>query len=75
MLLKAMQVLIMLKFQIHLTLNYNLKILNLQLKVRLIELLTQLKGFKFMATLFLAFKKIESKDKRKCDNFCSSSKA
>ena len=63
---------------------YNVKILNsfnleLQLKdtesaikSKLIELLTQLKGFKFVATL--VFKKIESEDKTKYDNFYSSSK-
>ena len=39
------------------------------------ELLTQLKGFKFVTTLVLVFKKIESEDKTKYDNFYSSSKA
>ena len=37
--------------------------------------MTQLKGFKFVTTLVLVFKKIESKDKTKFDNFYSSSKA
>ena len=37
--------------------------------------MTQLKGFKFVTTLVLAFKKIESKNKTKYDNFYSSSKA
>ena len=67
--------------------TYNVEILNsfnpeLQLKdtesstkSRLIELLTQLKGFKFVAALVLVLKKIESKDKTKYDNFHSSSKA
>ena len=67
--------------------TYNVEILNsfnpeLQLKdtesaikSKLIELLTQLKGFKFMTTLVLVFKKIESKDKTKYDNFYSGSKA
>ena len=66
---------------------YNVEILNslnaeLQLKdtesaikSKLIELLTQLRGFKFMITLVLTFKKIECKDKTKYDNFYSSSKA
>ena len=45
------------------------------IKSKLIKLLTQLKGFKFMATLVLVFKKKESKDKTKYDNFYSSSKA
>ena len=42
------------------------------IKKKLIDLLTQLKGFKFVTTLVLVFKKIESKDKTKFDNFCSS---
>ena len=37
--------------------------------------MTQLKHFKFMTTLVLVFKKIESEDKTKHDNFYSSSKA
>ena len=40
----------------------------------LMELLTQLKCFKFVTALVLAFKKIEYKDKTKYDNFYSSSK-
>ena len=35
--------------------------------------MTELKGFKFVTTLVLVFKKIESKDKTKCDNFYTSS--
>ena len=38
-------------------------------------MLTQLKGFKFGTTLVLVFKKIESENKTKYDNFYSSSKA
>ena len=60
--------------------SYNVEILNffpeLQLKDtesaiknKLTELLTQLKGFKFVAALVLMFKTIESKDKTKYDNF------
>ena len=37
--------------------------------------MTQLKGFEFVATLVLMFKKMESEDKTKYDNFYSSSKA
>ena len=44
-------------------------------KSKLIELLTQLRGFKFVKTLILVFKRIESKDKTKYGNFYSSSKA
>ena len=61
--------------------TYNVQILNffnaeLQLKdtesaikSKLIELLTQLRVFKFVSTLVLMFKKIQSKDKTKYDNF------
>ena len=45
------------------------------IKSKLIELLAQLKGFKFVIALALVFKKIESEDKTKYDNFYSSSKA
>ena len=44
-------------------------------KGKLLELLTQLKGCKFAATLVLVFKKIESEDKTNYENFHSSSKA
>ena len=44
------------------------------IKSNLIELLRQLRGFKFVTTLVLLFKNIESKDKTKYDNFYSSSK-
>ena len=40
-----------------------------------VDLLTQLKGFKLVATLVLMFKKIESKDKTNYDTFYSTSKA
>ena len=45
------------------------------IKIKLIELLTQLRGFKVVTALALAFKKIESENKTKHDNFYSSSKA
>ena len=45
------------------------------IKSKLIELLTQLRGFKLVTTLVLVFKKTKSKDKAKYDNFYSSSKA
>ena len=37
--------------------------------------MTQLKGFKFVTTFVLVFKKIENEDKTKYGNFYSSSKA
>ena len=67
--------------------TYNVEILNslnpkLQLKstesaikIKLIEILTELKDFKFVTTLVLVFKKIENKDKTKLENFYSNSKA
>ena len=45
------------------------------IKSKVIELLTQLRGFKFVTTLILVFKNIESKDKTKYYNFYSSSNA
>ena len=66
--------------------SYNVEILNsfnleLQLKdaesaikSKLTHLLTQLKGFKFVATPVLEFKKIEKEDKTKYDIFYSNSK-
>ena len=44
------------------------------MKSKLIELLTQLKDFKFVTTLVLTFEKIESEGKTKYGNFYSSSK-
>ena len=44
-------------------------------KSKLIELLNQLKDFKFVTTLFLVFKRIENKENAKHDNFYSSSRA
>ena len=68
MLSKAMQVLPMLKFSILLTLNYNLKDTESTIKNKLKRLFSELRRFKFLTTLVLVFKKIESKDKTKCDN-------
>ena len=45
------------------------------IKSKLIELLSELRGFRFVTTPVLVFKKIQSKDKTKYDNFYSSSKA
>ena len=45
------------------------------IKSKLIELLTQLKGFKFVATLVSVFKKIYSEQKTKYDSFYSRSKS
>ena len=45
------------------------------IKNRLIDLLTQMKGSKFVATLVLDFKKIKSNNKTKYDTFHSHSKA
>ena len=70
MLLKVFQILIILKSQILLTLNYNLIYLNTEsdpesaIKNKLIDLFSELIGFKFVATLILVFKKVDSKDKQ-----------
>ena len=45
------------------------------IKSKITDLLTQLKGFKFVATLLLVFKKIESEAKTKYETFYSHSKA
>ena len=45
------------------------------IKSKWIKLLTQLTGFKFVTALARVFKKIESKDKTKYDNFYTNSKA
>ena len=62
------------------TLNYfnpeqQLKDIESAIKSKLIELLIQLKGFKFVTTLVLVLKKIENEHKKKNDNFYSNSKA
>ena len=73
MLLKVMQVLTMLKSLILLIRNY--KDTQSAFKNTLNGLLTELKDFKFVATLVLEFKKIQSNDKMQYSPFCSSSKA
>ena len=57
--------------------NIELQLKNTEsaIKSKLIELLNQLKGFKFVTTLILVFKKTESTQKTKYDNFYSRSKA
>ena len=59
MLLKAMQVLMMLKFFTFFNSELQLKDTESAIKSKLIELLTQLKGFKFVTALVLVFKKIK----------------
>ena len=68
MLLKVVHVLIMLKFQILLTMNYDLKTLNLQPKINQ-KILTELKGLKFGVALILVLQKIEGEDKTIHDTF------
>ena len=45
------------------------------MKNKLIDLLTELRGFKFVKTLVLEFKKIENDDKTKHSTFYLNSKA
>ena len=65
---------VMLKFSILLTLNYNLEDTESAIKNKLKNLLTELRGFKFVTTLVLVHQ-IESDDKTKYDTFHSYSKA
>ena len=74
MLLKIIQVLITLRFSTFFNLKPQLKDTESASKSKLIELLTQLKGFKIVATSILVFKQIESEHKIKYENFCSTSK-
>ena len=67
--------------------SYNNEILNLfnpelqlkdtesEIKSKLVDLLSELKGFKFVTVLVSMFKKIECEDKTKYDTFYSKSKA
>ena len=63
----------MLKFQLFLNPELQLKDIESALKCKLIDLLTQLKGFKSVTKLILVFKKTESKGKIKYDAFYSNS--
>ena len=58
-----MQVLIMLKFLDSFNPKLQLKDTESSIKNKLIDLLAELRGFKFVATLVLEFKKIQSNDK------------
>ena len=80
MFLKAMQVLIILKFYIvEISNSFNpemqLKDTESAMKSKLIKWLSQLKRFNFVATVALVFKNKESEDKTKYDNVYSTSKA
>ena len=44
------------------------------IKSKLIKILTQLKGFKFVTGLVIVFKKIKSEDETRFENVCLSSK-
>ena len=53
--------------------NCNLKDTKSARKTKVIYLLAQLKGFRFVTTLVLVFKKIETESKTKYDHFYSNS--
>ena len=74
MFLKAIEILIMLKFQIFFNTELQLRETESAIKSRLIELLTQSKSPEFLTTFDLVFKKIESENS-KYITFYSSSKA
>ena len=58
-----MQILIMLKFLDSFNPKLQLKDTESSIKNKLTDLLAELRGFKFVATLVLEFKKIQSNDK------------
>ena len=74
MLLIAMQVLLMLNFQSSFNLDLQFTDTESEAKSKLMKLLIRLKGFEFLITLALVFKKIESEYKTNYENFSSSSK-
>ena len=75
MLLKAMEVLIMLKFLNFFNLELQLNDTKSTIKNKFKKFLPELRGFKLVITLVFAFRNIESEDKTKYDNLYSSSKA
>ena len=64
MLLIAMQVLLMLNFQSSFNLDLQFTDTESEAKSKLMKLLIRLKGFEFLITLALVFKKIEMNIKR-----------
>lgn len=74
MLLIAMQVLLMLNFQSSFNLDLQFTDTESEAKSKLMKLLIRLKGFEFLITLALVFKKIENEYKTNYENFSSSSK-
>ena len=71
--LKVMEVLIMLKILNYF--NHELQLKSIEsIKNNLTKLRTQLKGCKFVTTLVLEFKEIESDDSTKYDTFYLNSK-
>ena len=75
MLLKAMQVLTMLKFLNFFNPELQLKDSKSVIKNKFKKFLPELRGFKLVITLVFVFRKIESEYKTKYDNLYSSSKA
>ena len=74
MLLIAVQVLLMLNFQSSFNLDLQFTDTESEAKSKFMKLLIRLKGFEFLITLALVFKKIESEYKTNYENFSSSSK-
>ena len=69
-----MQVLLMLNFQSSFNLDLQFTDTESEAKSKLMKLLIRLKGFEFLITLALVFKKIENEYKTNYENFSSSSK-
>ena len=65
-------------YSVEILISYNpelqLKDIESAIKRKLIELLPQLKSFKFVTALVLVFKRIESEDKTKHDTFIHTQK-
>ena len=69
MIIKVMQVLIILKFKNFLILKCNFKYTESAIRNTLIDLLSELRGFKLVKTLALEFKKIEDDEKNNRNSF------
>ena len=69
MIIKVMQVLIILKFKNFLILKCNFKYTESAIRNTLIDLLSELRGFKLVKTLAVEFKKIEDDEKNNRNSF------
>ena len=75
MLIKIRKVFIMLQYWIILIVNYSLKDTESAIRIKLKDLVTELKGFEFVMPLVLEFKNMQSDGETKYRTFYVSSKA